>query len=85
MNIQPLTIWVNGQNETATQLIVNSIYDNLQTYAKFYWQILDANDNVLQFGNTTMDGTTYQNWGSSQDINLAAYQWNAQQLGLTLN
>ena len=85
MNIQPITIWVNGQNETATQLIVNSIYDNLQTYAKFYWQILDANDNVLQFGNNTMDGIDYENWNTAVDINLAAYQWNAQKLSLTLN
>jgi len=82
--IQPLTLWVNGQQKTATQFSLIIINDNLLDSATFYWQLLDADSVKLQDGNLTMGEPDYDVWGSSADINLAAYQWAASKLNITL-
>lgn len=82
--IQPLTLWVNGQQKTATQFSLIIINDNLLDSAIFYWQLLDADSVKLQDGNLTMDAADYAVWSSAQDINLAAYQWAASKLNITL-
>jgi len=82
--IQPLTIWVNGQQVTATLFNLIIINDNLLNSATFYWQLLDADAIKLQDGNLTMGEPDYDVWGSSADINLAAYQWAASKLNITL-
>jgi len=82
--IQPLTLWVNGQQATATQFSLIIINDNLLNSATFYWQLLDADSVKLQDGNLTMGEPDYDVWGSSADINLAAYQWAASKLNITL-
>jgi hypothetical protein len=82
--IQPLTLWVNGQQKTATQFSLIIINDNLLDSATFYWQLLDADSVKLQDGNLTMDAADYAVWSSAQDINLAAYQWAASKLNITL-
>jgi hypothetical protein len=82
--IQPLTLWVNGQQKTATQFSLISINDNLLDSATFYWQLLDADASKLQDGNLTMDAADYAVWSSAQDVNLAAYQWAAAKLNITL-
>jgi hypothetical protein len=82
--IQPLTLWVNGQQKTATQFSLIIINDNLLDSATFYWQLLDADSVKLQDGNLTMDAADYAVWSSAQDVNLAAYQWAAAKLNITL-
>jgi hypothetical protein len=82
--IQPLTLWVNGQEVTATLFNLIIINDNLLNSATFYWQLLDADAVKLQDGNLTMGEPDYDVWGSSADINLAAYEWAATKLNLTL-
>ena len=82
--IVPLTIWVSGQQKTATLFNLLSINDNLVDSATFYWQLLDADAVKLQDGNLTMDAADYAIWSSAQDINLAAYQWAAAKLNITL-
>ena len=82
--IQPLTLWVNGEQKTATLFSLIIINDNLLNSAIFYWQLLDADANKLQDGNLTMGEPDYDVWGASADINLAAYQWAATQLNITL-
>ena len=82
--IQPLTLWVNGQEVTATLFNLIIINDNLLNSATFYWQLLDADAVKLQDGNLTMGEPDYDVWGSSADINLAAYQWAASKLNITL-
>jgi len=84
MDITPISIWSNGTTATATQLINTLVYDNLDDQATFYWQLLDASNNKLQEGNVTMSGTDYVNWNTTTDINLAAYQFVAAELNLTL-
>jgi len=90
--IQPVSIWINGSVQTATKFGMDSIFDNLEDSATFYYQLfsstLDAEDNevltqVAQ-GNLNITGADYENWDNSPNINDAAYQWGATQLGLTI-
>jgi hypothetical protein len=82
--IQPFTLWVNGQQQTATVFNLIIINDNLLNSATFYWQLLDADASKLADGNLTIGEPDYDVWGSSADINLAAYQWAATELNITL-
>jgi hypothetical protein len=82
--IVPFTLWVNGNQQIATEFNLNIIYDNLFNSATFYWELLDENTTKLVSGNITMGEPDYDVWGSSADINLAAYQWSATQLNITL-
>jgi hypothetical protein len=82
--IAPLTLWVNGQQATATLFNLIIINDNLLNSATFYWQLLDADATKLADGNLTIGEPDYDVWGSSADINQAAYQWAATELNITL-
>ena len=82
--IQPISIWVNGADQTATLFNLIIINDNLTNSATFYYQLLDSAESKLADGNLTMGEPDYDVWGSSADINLAAYQWAASQLNITL-
>jgi hypothetical protein len=82
--IAPLTLWVNGTQQTATLFSLISINDNLVNSATFYWQLLDADASKLADGNLTMDEADYTAWSSQPDVNQAAYNWAAEQLNITL-
>lgn len=82
--IQPLTLWVDGQQKVATEFNLNIIYDNLYNSATFYWTLLDENTTKLADGNLSIVEPDYSVWGSSADINQAAYEWAATQLNITL-
>ena len=82
--IAPLTLWVNGQQATATLFSLIIINDNLQNSATFYWQLLDADAAKLADGNLTMGEPQYDQWGTSSDVNQWAYEWAATQLNITL-
>lgn len=87
--INPVNVWQNGQMKSATKFDLNIVYDNLESSASFFYQLLevlvDAEGNeytsqVAQ-GNLVMDGEEYQNW---DDTNDSAYIWGANQLSLTI-
>jgi hypothetical protein len=82
--IQPITLWVNGTQQTATLFNLQIINDNLLDSATFYWQLLDADAVKLADGNLTMGEPDYDIWSSAQDVNQAAYQWAASKLNITL-
>jgi len=82
--IQPLVLWVNGQQVTATVFNLIIINDNLLNSATFYWQLLDSAEVKLADGNLTMVEPQYDQWGTSSDVNQWAYEWAATQLNLTL-
>lgn len=89
--IQPVTIWVNGQAQQGTWIDASIVSDNLSSSATFYWQISsvtgsgdDQQRQSLTQGNTNISGQDYEDWGESSDINLAAYQYICEQLNLTL-
>lgn len=82
--IQPISIWVNGQQQTATVFNLIIINDNLLNSATFYWQLLDSAEVKLADGNLTMVEPQYDQWGTSSDVNQWAYEWAATQLNITL-
>ena len=82
--IQPIQIWVNGADQTATLFNLIIINDNLTNSATFYWQLLDADAVKLADGNLTMGEPDYDVWGSTADVNQAAYDWAASKLSITL-
>ena len=82
--IQPFTIWVNGQQKTASIFNLIIINDNLLNTAIFYWQIFDADNLKLSDGNLTMIEPQYDQWSSQTDVNEWAYEWAATQLNITL-
>lgn len=82
--IQPIQIWVNGQQKTATLFSMYIVNDNLLNSATFNYSLLDADAISLTSGNLTIGEPDYDVWGASGDINLAAYQWAATQLNITL-
>jgi len=82
--IQPIQIWVNGSLQTATLFNLIIINDNLSNSATFYWQLLDSAEIKLADGNLTMSEPTYDQWGTSSDVNQWAYEWAATQLNITL-
>jgi hypothetical protein len=84
-NIQPVTIWNNGKLETATQLDVVSVYDNLATTADFRYTLYTADKLGLASDRLIISGEDYLIWGSTVDVNLSAYEWVASQLNLTLD
>jgi hypothetical protein len=82
--IQPIQIWVNGQQQTATLFNLIIINDNLSNSATFYYQLLDADAVKLADGNLTMGEPTYDQWGTATDVNQWAYEWAATELNITL-
>lgn len=84
--IQPIQIWVNGQEQTGNFINAYIINDNLQDSATFYWAIFtaDIDGSQLSQGNLTMVEPDYSVWDSTADINQAAYTWICDQLSLTL-
>ena len=87
--IQSVPIWTGGQVKSATKFDLNIIYDNLESSATFYYQLLEVlvdadnneSTNQLAQGNLSMDGSEYQNWDDSND---GAYSWAAGKLSLTI-
>ena len=92
--IQPITIWSNGQQLTATVISMSSVADDLVANATFYYELLspskiDEDGNVLGYnrivqGYLNISDSEYDAWGDAANINEAAYVWGAQQLNLTL-
>lgn len=88
--IQPIKIWVNGQQQTGSWLGAYIINDNLSDSAQFYWWIAangteeNPDGAVLTSGNLTINEESYIEWNTTSDINQDAYVWIADQLGLTL-
>jgi hypothetical protein len=93
--IQPLTIWVNGESKSAEYFKVTCINDNYESSATNYWQlftmIVDVNgvkavgEQVAQ-GNLTIQGEDYVLWGDqpAMAINAWIYNWSAEKLNLTI-
>lgn len=82
--IQPVSIWYNGQTIQATIFSFNSTSDNLTDTATFQYQLLSSSQTILNWGNLTMDGFDYEAYSTSPDSNAYAYSWGATQLNLTL-
>ncbi len=84
VQIQPVTIWNNGQSKQASELDARIIYDDLATSATFYYElkeVLEESSSVLSVGNVSMDGQDYIDWDNSNE---EAYVYIAGKLNLTI-
>ena len=89
--IEPITIWKNGESFEANLLNAYIINDNLATSCSFYYQLCSSGEGTeamplvigqtLADGNVTMSGDDYINWDDSND---AAYAYIAEKLNLTI-
>jgi len=84
--IQPINIWVNGEQKQGTQFSVTGIYDNYESSATNLWQIYDIDSQSIAQGNLTIDGQDYIDWGNqpAMAINTWIYNWVADKLNLTI-
>ncbi len=90
--IQPVNVWVNGQQQTANQFSLRIIADDLATSATFYYELVnqtvpaegDPVNTVLANGNSSLSGAEYDAWDESGDVNNEAYVLMAAKLNLTL-
>lgn len=86
--IQPVSIWYNGNLVNANIFNLYSINDNLSTSATFYYALfsgtLDEIGIKLAEGNLTMNGADYTTYSTSPDSNSFAYNWGATKLNLTI-
>jgi hypothetical protein len=80
MNIQPITIWKDGEAKVATQIIATIISDNLTDSAVFYYRLLTEEDAQVAEGNVGIAGTDYESWFSNED----AYSYICTKLNLTV-
>ena len=84
VNIQPVSIWANGQSKQASELDARIIYDDLATSCTFYYElkeVLEEGGSVLSVGNVAMDGQDYIDWDNSNE---QAYVYIADKLNLTI-
>ena len=85
VNIQPVSIWNNGQSKQASELDARIIYDDLATSATFYYELKEVVDGVsgsaLSVANVSMDGQDYIDWDNSNED---AYVYIAGKLNLTI-
>lgn len=84
VNIEPIQIWNAGQTDIATKFSLVTVYDDLETYATTYYQLLSDTDQQLSQGNQTIDGQDYQDWNSTPDANDWILSWSTTQLGITI-
>jgi hypothetical protein len=93
--IQPINIWINGENKVGEYFKVTCINDNYENQATNYWQIyakiqnedgIDEYGQQIAEGNLTIGGQDYIDWGDqpAMKINEWIYNWSANQLGLTI-
>jgi hypothetical protein len=93
-NIEPLTVWINGENKIVTKIECTIVEDNLQDglsgYAKFLYKLGEPlpveqteqiSINWLIQGNVSMSGQNYADWDNS---NAAAYQYVATEINVIL-
>jgi hypothetical protein len=89
--IEPITIWKNGESQAANILNAYIINDNLESSCTFYYQLCSSSEpteetplvigQTLADGNVTMSGENYLLWnGDNND----AYSYIAAELNLTL-
>ena len=97
--IEPISVWKDGKVYEADDLSLSIVYDNLENSATFYYKLsespVESTDEagvktvvspggMLADGNVSISGEDYVQWGQASDVNLAAYEYVAEKLGLVL-
>ncbi len=66
--IQPISIWDNGQTKQAIKLNAYAVGGVLGVSAQFYYAILSESNETLAQGNIAMDGEDYQTWNNDEIV-----------------
>jgi len=92
--IEPVTIWSNGESKIAEYFQVIGINDNYESSATNYWTLftkvvtegVESQGEQIAQGNLIINGEDYINWGDqpAMAINEWIYNWSASQLNLTI-
>ena len=89
--IQPIQIWQNGQNRTATHISLTLVHDNLQDTAVLSYRLCaylgqgeDITVEEITTGAVSIEGQEYENWGETIPVNEDAYILACQKLNLYL-
>lgn len=86
VQIQPISIWSNGQTKTASELDARIINDDLKATCVFYYELKEASTEEqagasLAQGNVTMTGEDYLGWDGS---NGEAFSFIASQINVEI-
>jgi len=88
--IQPIQIWKNGAQKTASVLDAIIINDNMSTSCTFYWMLKESDTitedqtttgETLADGNVTMSGEDYEAWKGGNDY---AFNFIANNINVTI-
>jgi hypothetical protein len=92
--IEPVSIWSNGESKVAEYFQVIGINDNYESAATNYWTLftkvvtegVESQGEQIAQGNLIINGEDYVNWGDqpAMAINEWIYNWSAEQLNLTI-
>lgn len=89
--IEPVQVWKDGENKTATHIDLKIIHDDLSTTATLYYQLKaetitgeTSSFESVADGNHTIFGEEYEAWGESGDINAETYLIVAEALNLEI-
>jgi len=84
--IQPITIWINGEEKVGEYISVTGTYDNNESKATEYWQIYTIDNIQIANGNVEIDGQNYQDWGNqpASNVNVWIYNWVASQINVVI-
>jgi hypothetical protein len=83
-NIQPITIWKDGQSVLSSFLKIQINFDDVLTHAVFQYELCDNQNQVLMTGTVNIIGDDYVNWGIGGNSNEEAYQYVASYLNITI-
>jgi len=89
--IEPISIWKNGESQEANLLNASIVNDNLATSCSFYYSLNASGEGTeamplvigqtLAEGNITMSGDDYLAWDGDNDY---AFTYIAEKLNLTI-
>ena len=82
--IQPVSIWYNGEMVLATIFNMVITNDNLIDKATFYYSLFVNSNFQVCDGTITISNADYISFSTNTTANEYAYQWGASQLNLTL-
>ena len=90
-NIAPVTVWHQGEQQTANVFNLYSIGDNLIDSAQFKYQLIkevvvdeQTNSQTLLTGELFINSVEYAEWDLEADANAWIYNWAASKLNLTI-
>jgi hypothetical protein len=74
--IQPTTIWFNGEEKIAKFISVTGVYDNNDTEAKENWRLFTDDNLLIAQGEVIINGQDYINWGNQPASNVNVWIYN---------